>query len=115
MDVAVRDKVLRSALADFGSSVRRFGAVMAKKLRLRVTALQAADNLAVFWPAKTGPERCHELKGDQAGIFSMDLQHPYRLLFVPKELDSAPRDADERTRWTSIKSVELLRIENTHG
>ena len=37
--------------------------------------------LVDFWPPNSGPERCHELKGDLAGVFSIDLKQPYRLLF----------------------------------
>jgi proteic killer suppression protein len=29
------------------------------------------------------PGRCHELHGDRAGELSLDLDHPYRLLFRP--------------------------------
>ena len=42
---------------------------MAKKLSLRLDALEAADTLGDFWPPYSGPERCHELKGDRAGSY----------------------------------------------
>jgi proteic killer suppression protein len=106
---------LRDALGNERARTRRYGAAMAKKLKLRLDALRAAESLADFWPPNSGPERCHELKGDGAGVFSMDLKQPYRLLFKPIEAEP-PRDrANEQERWRAISAVELLTVEDTHG
>ena len=114
MDISARHKDLHAALNDDAACVRRYGAPMAKKLRLRLDALKAAESLADFWPPKSGSERCHELKADHAGIFSMDVKQPYRLLFKPIETE-APKDrSDERARWKGITAIELLTIEDTH-
>ena len=83
MDIYVSDNKLRSAIDDQGVAKRRYGSDMAKKLTLRLEVLRAAVSLADFWPPKSGPERCHELKGDREGVFSFDLKQPYRLLFRP--------------------------------
>lgn len=94
---------------------KQFGPEMARKLMLRMGVLKAAISLADFWPANTGTERCHELTGDLAGKFSMDLKQPYRLLFVPGELLSKADYLNEKERWSAIISVEILGIEDTHG
>jgi proteic killer suppression protein len=39
------------------------------------------------------PPRCHELTGKDAGTFSVDLEHPYRLLFIPAN-DPVPLCSD---------------------
>jgi proteic killer suppression protein len=88
---------------------------MAKKLRLRLDALKAAESLADLWPPKSGPKRCHELKGELNGTFSIDLKQPYRLLFRPLEAEVQKDRSDEQQRWKSITAIELLRIEDTHG
>ena len=80
-----------------------------------MTALVAAESLAVFWPPYGRPERCHELKGDYAGIFSMDLNQPYRLLFKPLDESKELDPGDQKQRWESIKSIVIISIENTHG
>jgi hypothetical protein len=64
---------------------------------------------------KSGPERCHELQGDLAGTFSIDVKQPYRLLFVPIEEKAPPDRSDEQARWASINAIEILTIEDTHG
>jgi plasmid maintenance system killer protein len=114
MDITyVRDKKLRSAIGDNRAAKRHYGADMAGKLALRVAVLRAAVSLADFWPPKSGPERCHELKGDREGIFSFDLKQPYRLL-LQSAGDALQDRSDELQRWKSITAVEILTIEDTH-
>ena len=115
MQITTRDKGLKAALESERECLKHFGAAMCKKLRLRSAALRAAVSLADFWPPNSGPERCHELKGDKAGVFSIDVKQPYRLLFTVIE-DNPPEDrSDEQARWSNINSIELLTIEDTHG
>src|SRR5262245_23647147 len=115
MEIHVSNKKLREDLEEEGARKRRYGTDMAKKLALRLNALQAADTLADFWPPKSGPERCHELKGDLAGTFSVDLKHPYRLLFRPLEVRPPEDRSDELARWKDITAIDILAIEDTHG
>lgn len=114
MEVLVPNNKLKRALENPGACRKAFGIDMAKKLALRVAALAAAESLVDFWPPNSGPERCHELKGEFSGTFSMDLKQPYRLLFKPTEADSLPL-FDERERWRNIKTVEITSVEDTHG
>lgn len=115
MEIHVSDGQLRKALDDESLCKRRFGADMTKKLFLRLAALRAAESLATFWPPKSGPERCHELKGDLAGIFSIDLKQPYRLLFKVRAEGPLRECSDEREQWRTITVIEILAIEDTHG
>ncbi|HEY1768880.1 MAG TPA: hypothetical protein VGG02_01320 [Chthoniobacterales bacterium] len=87
---------------------------MAKKYQLRLVALIAARNLAVFLPPFRGPERCHELVGNLAGIFSMDLKQPYRLLFEANAPFEAGADITVKQKWESINSITLVAIKDTH-
>src|ERR1700728_4423337 len=114
MEIFISDKRLRKVIDDDAACRRQYGADMAKKLALRLAALRAADSLADFWPPKSGPERCHELKGDRAGTFSVDLKQPYRLLFEVYEATAMPDRSDERLRWKSITAIHILGIEDTH-
>jgi proteic killer suppression protein len=122
MDIYVNDNKLRRAFENESICRREYGTDMAKKIKLRLAALRAAGSMADFWPPKSGPERCHELIGDRAGTFSVDLKQPYRLLFKPREVTPSPdhsrkaADApDEQTRWKSITGIDILEIEDTHG
>jgi plasmid maintenance system killer protein len=114
MLIAVPDKRLRATLVDDRLVVRRYGQDMARKIRLRLNSISAADSLAVFYPPKSGPERCHELIGDLPGVFSMDLKQPYRLLFSPTEPVPKEDFATELERWEAITSIAIRGIEDTH-
>jgi proteic killer suppression protein len=116
------DNKLKRTLRDATECKRRYGAPMAKKIGLRLDALEAAESLADFWPPYSGPERCHELKGSLAGTFSVDVKQPYRLLFEPRDTADEGESGvksevalGEQQRWTAIRSIELTGIEDTHG
>jgi plasmid maintenance system killer protein len=116
MEVAIPNNRLRRDIEDDAYRMKRFGRDMAQKIALRRSALIAAESLADFWPPHSGPERVHELKkGDLAGMFSIDLKHPFRLLFRAPHVESKKLSDDERKRWESIKSVEIIGVEDTHG
>lgn len=114
MDIRAKGK-LKAALESEAACQKQYGRDMTKKIMLRLSELRAAVSLADFWPPMSGPERCHELKGELAGTFSIDLKQPFRLLFVPIE-ENAPKDrSDEQKRWASITKIEIVAIEDTHG
>ena len=115
MEIHVSNNRLRERLADDTTRTRRYGRAMSKKLGLRLASLRAAESLADLWPPNSGPERCHELKGDLAGLFSIDLKHPYRLLFRPVEANRFADRSDEQQRWKTITAVDVVAIEDTHG
>jgi plasmid maintenance system killer protein len=115
MQVQISNKKLKRAIEDDTERTKCFGAEMAKKIQLRMGALVAAESLAVFWPPNSGPERCHELKGSLAGTFSIDLKHPYRLLFWPVDAPSDAGVEDKKQRWQAINAIEIISIEDTHG
>lgn len=114
MDIEVGNRKLKASLENDAICVKRFGKPMAKYIRIRMDALQAAESLFDFWPPKSKPERVHELGGNLSGHFSVDLKQPYRLLFIPI-FDGHMEFANEQQRWQQIKRIEILRIEDTHG
>lgn len=113
MEIEITDHKLRRTLEDDSRRIKSYGRDMAKKIAVRLAALKAAEALVDFWPPFSLPERCHELKGKDAGLFSMDLKHPYRLLFLPH--DPEYRSTDERERWGQIIRITIVDIKDTHG
>lgn len=79
--------------------MKELGAGMARKLQQRLAELNAADVLSDI--SHLPPPRCHELTGKRAGQFSADLEHPYRLLFIPAD-DPIPYKRMEGSilRWS---------------
>jgi len=114
MEILVKDK-LKATLESEAVCQKQYGRDMMRKIMLRLNELRAAVSLADLWPPMSGPERCHELKGELAGTFSIDLKQPYRLLFVPIEENAPKNRSDEQKRWASIMKIEIIAIEDTHG
>lgn len=91
--------------------VREFGPGRAKLLRRRLDQLRAAATLEAM---RRLPGRCHELTGDRAGVLSIDLDGPYRLLFEPVE-NPPPARANGGLDWSKVTAIRILEVEDTHG
>ncbi|MBC8121563.1 MAG: killer suppression protein [Gemmatimonadaceae bacterium] len=89
---------------------RRYGVPRARRISLRLQQLAAAETLEDL---RNLPGRCHELRGDRAGQFSLDLDGPYRLLFVPTN-EPLPKKKDGGIAWKGVTAVCILSIEDTH-
>ena len=111
MDIAFESDKFRKRCNDHKLLVRKYGPKGAKKLRQRLDDLRAAETLEDM---RRVPGRCHELKGDRAGQLSLDLDHPYRLIFVPAN-DPIPEKPDGGLDWTKVTAVEIIDVEDTHG
>lgn len=90
---------------------RAYGAKNAAKLGRRLFELKAAESLKEI--SYHPPARCHELTGKQAGQFSVDLEHPYRLLFVPAD-NPVPRFKDGGIDRSRVREIEIIDIKDPH-
>ena len=81
------------------------------KLQQRMMELKAAENLTDI--SRLPPARCHELKGNRKGQLSVDLEHPYRLLFVPAD-NPIPKKEGGGLDWDRITEIEIIEIIDTH-
>jgi proteic killer suppression protein len=84
---------------------------MARKLQQRLMELKAASCLADI--SKVPPARCHLLSGDRDAQLSVDLEHPYRLLFIPAN-DPIPVTQVGGLDWTKVAEIEIIEITDTH-
>lgn len=91
---------------------RKYGLERAKKIKKRLAELRAAAKLSDF-PPKQPPSRCHELKGNLQGKLSVDLDHPYRLIFKPNH-DPIPTKEDGGLDWDRITAICILEVKDTH-
>ncbi len=53
---------------------------MATKIHLRIDQIRASDSVEFMIQNHIG--RCHSLEGNRKGEYSVDLVHPYRLIFT---------------------------------
>lgn len=73
--------------------------------------LDAADSLADV--SRLPPPRCHALSGDRQGTFSVDLLHPYRLIFAPAD-EPLPMNEQGGLDLKRVCEVLILEIADTH-
>jgi plasmid maintenance system killer protein len=112
VNVLFQERKLAKIYNDQSQLVRKYGPLRAKLLWRRLGELRAAENLEVI---RSLPQmRCHELKGNRAGMLSVDLDHPYRLIFEPAN-DPVPRTADNGLDWSKITAIRILAVEDYHG
>jgi proteic killer suppression protein len=88
---------------------KELGEKQAKKLRQRLEELQAAPNMSEIVPAA----RCHALKGNRVGLFAVDLDQPFRLIFKPDH-DPLPLLPDGGLDKTIVECILLLEIRDYH-
>jgi plasmid maintenance system killer protein len=112
MQVRFAQRNMQRACSSDKEMRRKWGSVLAQRLRQRLFELVAADTLEDI--SRLPPARCHELKADRAGQLSVDLVHPQRLIFEPDD-DPIPRKEDGGLDWTKVTKVVVLEVCDTHG
>lgn len=83
MLVEYRTEKLRKYCTDFAAASRKFGPDNALRLQARISQLTAAASVEEMVAHHIG--RCHALQGRRAGQYALDLAHPLRLVFVPRD------------------------------
>ena len=114
MDISFKNKKLEKEFNEGAQLNKVHGNKRAQKIRMRMAALRAAESLMDFWPPKSGPSRCHELtQGKRKGQLSVDLDHPYRLIFTPAH-DPVPVREDGGLDWSCVTAIKIQGVEDTH-
>jgi plasmid maintenance system killer protein len=114
LDISFKSKKLEKEFNEEKSLNKIHGAKRAKKIRIRMAEFRSATSLMDFWPPKSGPGRCHELtQGKRKEQLSVDLDHPYRLIFIPDH-DPIPKREDGSLDWSQVTAINILGVENTH-
>ncbi len=90
---------------------RAYGERMAKVIMVRMAVLTAASSLDVV--PTTPPDRRHELQGQLAGKYAVDLVHPQRLIFEPDH-DPVPLKPDGGIDTTQVTGIKILDVVDYH-
>ena len=111
MRIYFKTNKLQKICSQAQEMVKKLGHKNASKLKQRMMELGAADTLADI--SHLPPMRCHELTGKDAGTFSVDLEHPYRLLFISAD-DPVPLLANGGIDKQQVKEIEIIEIKDTN-
>ncbi len=111
MVIYFRAKKLQKVCSNAKGAVNKLGPKMGLKLMQRMGELRAAPSLDFV--KRVPPTRCHELTNNRDGQLSVDLEHPYRLLFICAD-DPIPYLDDGSLDWSSVTEIEIMEITDTH-
>ena len=90
---------------------RAFGDRMARTIAMRMAVLRNARTLSMV--PVTRPERRHQLKGDRAGQYAVDLVRPHRLVFKPNH-DPMPRKEDGGIDTDQVTAITIIKVIDYH-
>jgi len=133
VEVRFATSQLQKTLSGSSALRKRYGDIGARRIRTRLSQLEAADFLADLrslpgrWHELTGdryassastthtsrlPGRWHELTGDRAGHLGADLHQPFRMILCPAE--PVPRTDDGGLDWSRVTTVIITEIVDYH-
>lgn len=114
MEILFASKKLQKQFNQQKELQKVHGPRRAKLLAIVMATLRGAPTLGTFAPPYSPPHRCHELTGNKKGQLSVDLDHPYRLVFKP-EHDPLPQRPEGGLDWNQVTAIKILGVEDTHG
>jgi toxin HigB-1 len=111
MNIYFRSKKLQKICSEQAEMKKQLGQQRSEKLQQRMAELNGADTLSDI--SHLPPCRCHELSGHRKGQFSVDLGHPYRILFAPSH-DPVPRLENGEIDRNQVTEILIIEIVDTH-
>lgn len=111
MEIYFKTRRLEKICNNEKETIKAFGPKMAIKLQQRLLELGAAKSLNDI--SRLPPARCHQLSGKRKNQFSVDLDHPFRLLFIPAN-ETVPTLPDGGLDVNNITEIEIIEVTDTH-
>lgn len=108
MEIQFKNQKIRDLCEKRAVAEKKLGAACARKLRLRLSELEAACRVSELVIGNP-----HPLTGDRAGQFALDLAGGRRLVFAPSN-DPCPHRPDGGIDWTQVTIVSIEYIGDYH-
>ncbi|KRA29816.1 MULTISPECIES: hypothetical protein [unclassified Nocardioides] len=90
---------------------QKYGPRCAEKIEARLAQINAAANLDIL--CQLPQARCHQLVADRSEQFSLDLEHPLRLIVQVAD-NPVPRLDDGGIDRSRVQRLIFIEIANTH-
>ncbi len=107
MEVFAGTNKLNKILNDSSLIMKHYGKSRARRIVQRLDEFNAARTLEDI--PSDPPSRCHLLKGDRGGTFSVDVSANYRLVF-----EGYDQNDKQTTQKSNIVTVQIISIEDYH-
>ena len=111
MDIVFARRKLEKTFNTETDLKRIFGDRMARTIAMRLAVLRKARTLSMV--PVTRPERRHQLEGDRAGQYAVDLVHPKRLVFEPNH-NPTPRKEDGGIDTDQVTAITVIEVIDYH-
>lgn len=111
MDISFSTSKLAKIFNDGERLIRVYGSPNAKKIVNRMALLKASRCLDDV--PSVPPCRCHPLHHNREGQFSVDLAHPFRLIFVPNH-NPLPQKEDGDIDLKQVMAITIIEVEDYH-
>jgi len=111
MEIFFKARKLEKICTKQKQMAKEFSVKMQRKLKQRMMELKAADTLQMM--SHLPPPRLHELTGNRKGQYSVDLEHPYRLLFIVAN-EPVPLNVSGGIDKNLVTQIEIIAIADTH-
>lgn len=108
MEVRYKDKKIRELCEKQAVAEKKLGAASARKLKVRLVALEAAARVTDLVAGNP-----HPLKGDRLGQYALDLAGGWRLVFA-QDHDPCPTRPDGSIEWSQVTIVSIEYIGDYH-
>ena len=108
MEIKFKDRKIRDLCEREAVARKKLGATTARKLRSRLSDLEAANQVTNLLAGNP-----HPLKGARAGQFALNLAGGWRLVFAPVH-DPCPLREDGGIDWSRVAIVRIEYIGDYH-
>uniref|UniRef100_UPI0027BA8215 type II toxin-antitoxin system RelE/ParE family toxin n=1 Tax=Aquabacterium sp. TaxID=1872578 RepID=UPI0027BA8215 len=108
LNILYKDRKLRELCEKRAVAEKKMGAPCAAKLRIRLSALEAASRVTDLVAGHP-----HPLKGSRAGQFALDLSGGWRLVFAQAH-DPCPTNTDGSIDWHQVTIICIEYIGDYH-
>jgi proteic killer suppression protein len=108
MEIDFLDKKLRNLCENQREATTKLGADGAKKLRTRLSDLEAASNVSELVVGHP-----HPLEPDNLREFAVDLSDGKRLVFKPNH-EITPLNEHNNTDWSNVTKIKIVYIGDYH-
>lgn len=108
MDIEFNHEHLRRLCESYAVAKKKLGTNCAKKLRTRLSDLQASQCVTELVAGDP-----HPLKGDRDGEFAVSLADGWRLTFVPDHVP-VPTSPNGKIDWSKVNKIRIVFIGDYH-
>lgn len=110
MEIAYKSVKLGKTLTDPSKTSKEYG-TRAKKIIQRLREIESSANLSVLM--KLPAANCHQLSGDRAGEFAVDISGNWRIIFGINQ-EPMPKKDDGGINTDKVTYVKILEIKDYH-